>query len=382
MTRRVAIVGAGPIGVSAALGCLRRGYAPIVLEAADEPGASLRAWGPTRFFTPLGMNLPEEALALAPGAPDASSLLTGPQTAEILAAIARSSALENRVRCNHRVLAITRRGWPRDESAGHPVRAEQPFWVVVAGTGGEHTVEVDAVLDASGVYGQPIPLVAPGCAGLGGRPIRRLGELHARVAELAARRVLLLGHGHSAANAVVLFDELGEGSRPREVVWATRSRNLRPVAMVPSDPLPERERVVGRANLLAQRPPPWLRVERAATIEGVVARAGGLVVDLGKERRIEVDEVVALVGYRPGHDISAELPVEIAASTEGAGRLTRALCDVTDCLSVPRISAEDLASGEPRFHLVGSKSYGRASTFLLQTGRAQLETVLDGLFRD
>jgi hypothetical protein len=53
---------------------------------------------------------------------------------------------------------------------------------------------------------------------------------------------------------------------------------------------------------------------------------------------------------------------------------------VTDCLSVPRVRAEDLASGEPRFHLVGSKSYGRARTFLLQTGFAQLETILDDLF--
>ena len=41
--------------------------------------------------------------------------------------------------------------------------------------------------------------------------------------------------------------------------------------------------------------------------------------------------------------------------------------------------AYDLASGEPGFHLIGAKSYGRASTFLLRTGYAQVEIVLDGL---
>jgi len=44
-----------------------------------------------------------------------------------------------------------------------------------------------------------------------------------------------------------------------------------------------------------------------------------------------------------------------------------------------RGSAADLASGEPGFHLVGARSYGRARTFLLQTGYAQLDTILDGL---
>jgi hypothetical protein len=61
-------------------------------------------------------------------------------------------------------------------------------------------------------------------------------------------------------------------------------------------------------------------------------------------------------------------------------RLSAALVNVTDCLSAPTLHPEDLASGEPRFHLVGSKSYGRAPTFLLQSGYAQLETILGSLF--
>ena len=43
------------------------------------------------------------------------------------------------------------------------------------------------------------------------------------------------------------------------------------------------------------------------------------------------------------------------------------------------LSPADLVSGEPGFHLIGVRSYGRARTFLLQTGFAQIETILDSL---
>jgi len=63
--------------------------------------------------------------------------------------------------------------------------------------------------------------------------------------------------------------------------------------------------------------------------------------------------------------------------SEGAARLERAVSCVTDCLSLPRVGPDDLASGEPGFHFVGFKAYGRRPTFLLQTGLAQLESILE-----
>ena len=45
----------------------------------------------------------------------------------------------------------------------------------------------------------------------------------------------------------------------------------------------------------------------------------------------------------------------------------------------PEVSDRDLESGEPGFALVGAKSYGRLPTFLLRTGLAQLERVVDRL---
>jgi hypothetical protein len=71
--------------------------------------------------------------------------------------------------------------------------------------------------------------------------------------------------------------------------------------------------------------------------------------------------------------------VETSPVTEGGARLYRAISNITDCLAVPAVKPGDLQSGEPRFFFVGSRSYGRSNGFLLQTGLAQLEVVLDAL---
>ena len=92
-----------------------------------------------------------------------------------------------------------------------------------------------------------------------------------------------------------------------------------------------------------------------------------------------MDEIVGLTGYRPDLSFLSESAIEIDPGTEGAARLARALSNTVDCLSIPAVARADLASGEPGFHLIGAKSYGRSRTFLLQAGYAQLESILEGL---
>jgi thioredoxin reductase len=378
--KRVIVIGAGPSGLEAALAAAARGFDVSVLEQADEVGASLRRWGPTRCFSPFGMNASARARALLAEPPADDALLTGPEVAErVLVPLSRAAPLAGRVLTRHRVVSVGRARMRRDELAGHPLRSERSFRLLVDTPAGERIFEADAVLDASGVYGQPLPLGAGGVPAvgeraLGDRVVRHLGELHARVSGWSDKRVLLVGHGHSAAHAVALLAE-----RVPSLTWALRAANARPVADVAGDPLPERAAIVARANALAAAPPQHVRVERRAHVEAIVEEGGALAVTLSGGRRVVVDEIVALTGYRPDSSLAAELAVELSPATEGAGRLARAIANVTDCLTVPSVSAEDLASGEPGFALVGHKSYGRSRAFLLQTGLAQLETIVAGL---
>ena len=381
---RLAIIGAGPMGLEAALLGRARGFDVTVFEAGAI-GDGVRRWGPTRCFSPVGMNQSARVrAALGALSPPDDALLLGPEIAErVLRPLARSDALAGCVRERARVVAVGRARMARGAYAGHPLRGERPFHLLVESEGRESIFEAERVLDASGVYGQPVPFgagpPAPGERALGERALRHLGALHDAIERgaLDGRRVLLVGHGHSAAHAIGLLDAIAP--RGTRVVWAVRTANRRPIDEVAGDPLPERARVARRANELASAAPAYLTVERRASVESVAPDGDALAVQLSGARPHVVDAIVALTGYRPDLSLLDELAVEISPATEGAARLQRAISSVTDCLSVPAVRPEDLASGEPGFHLVGSKSYGRARTFLLASGLAQLEAIFSGL---
>ena len=116
-------------------------------------------------------------------------------------------------------------------------------------------------------------------------------------------------------------------------------------------------------------------------VDAFAEREGAVEVTLSGGRIVSCDRVAAFTGFHPNGGMHSELNVEISPVTEGGARLFRAISNVTDCLAVPRVSPGDLASGEPGFWLIGSRSYGRAPTFLLQTGFQQIETILDSIPR-
>jgi thioredoxin reductase len=366
------VIGAGPTGLAAALGALRRG-AEVTLLERGEVGDALRTWGPARFFTPLRMNLTAEMRELL-GPVDDEALLTGPEMADLLASMAAREPLQSRLRTGTNVVAVGRRGMTKRDYPGHPLRAERPFRLLLEAGGGEEVLEADVVLDATGGYVLPTNIGAGGLPAAGerayGGAIRTLGALHARLGELRGKRLLLIGHGHSAANAIEMLS-----TNETHVTWAVRTSNRRPCVDVANDPLPERQHVVGFANDQAEAPPAWLTVERRATVEGIYGDGA----TLSGNRRVACDAIAAFTGFRPDTRLVSELAVEASPVTEGGAKLYRAISNVTDCLTVPRLRPEDLATGEPNYWLIGSRIYGRAPTFLLQTGYQQLETILDTL---
>src|SRR5690348_12668204 len=107
----VAIIGAGPVGLAAAAHLLARGETPIVLEAGDAVGASIRQGSHVRFFSPWKYTVDAVSVALLEptgwAMPDAESAPTGRDIVErYLEPLAAVAQIARHVRLNARVVAI------------------------------------------------------------------------------------------------------------------------------------------------------------------------------------------------------------------------------------------------------------------------------------
>jgi thioredoxin reductase len=55
--RPIVVIGAGPVGLAAAAHLLGRGETPVIFEAGDAVGQSIRAWAHVHMFSLWGLNV-------------------------------------------------------------------------------------------------------------------------------------------------------------------------------------------------------------------------------------------------------------------------------------------------------------------------------------
>ncbi len=395
--KRALVIGAGPMGLETALRAIEHGLETTVLEAG-RIGEHIRQWGHIRMFSPLRMNLSSRAQEiLGAKLPEGEAIQTGSEYVKtVIEPLAQSELLKNKIITGRRVVAMARTGLGKMGLPNHPLRAERSLRILAEDREGrEHVYQADYVFDASGVFGQPNWSGAAGMPALGERAlndriIRHPVDVAQQSERFAGKRVLLLGHGHSAANTIVALGRLLHREPRTHVMWAVRSDRLRPVAEIADDALPERAAVVAAANDLAQKPSAHLRVLRRAVLESLQESPTSAIpsgkkvfkasLKIGKAaEEVEADEIISLTGYRPDLDLLRETTAEISNITEGARGLYKALSNITDCLAKIEVHARDLQSGEPNLFIVGIKSYGRNPGFLLQAGNDQLDAIFASL---
>ncbi len=382
---RIAIVGGGPIGIEAALAAAERGWPFTVYEAAGSIAGNVRDWGHVRLFTPWDMNVSARVRrALGDAAPAGPELPTGAELVERAYAPA-ARLLGDRLKLGTRVRAIAREGLLKHEEISSAERGRRPFRLLVAGPDGEERVEhADAVVDCSGTYGNPNALgdggiPAPGEAALGDRIERRMPDLARSARDWAGKRILLTGSGHSAQTAARELAELARDAPGTSIVWAIRGRD-ESFGAVAGDSLPARAELNRDAAALAGGASPAVSVSFGAVTERLASarRAGrrGAAQRGGRRgrgrsragperrRRRRVDLPPA-AGPRVLRDGRADEAVGRAARTERRRG--------GDCLAVGPLGPETLVNPEPGFFILGAKSYGRNSQFLMQTGWQQVD---------
>lgn len=390
----LAVLGAGPIGLEAAALALEHGLDVHVFERG-EVGAHALAWGHVRMFTPWRMNVGAAGARLLAQhgvpVPAGEDTPTGLELAErLLQPLAATPALAKRVHAHQQVVAVSRRGLRKHELAGDPARAEQPFRLLVRDAGGhESLLHAHAVIDATGTYGQP------GWAGTGGIPAR--GEsylapqmsyhpddvLGLRRERHAGRTTLVLGGGSSAITTVAALARLADASPETRAVWVTRRAEPGFAGEQANDSLPARAALNAEGRRLQQGGSPAVRWVGGCEVDGfeynsATHRYRTQLTTPEGPRVEESDQVIVNCGYAPDASLYGELQVDVCALSLAPLPMSEALraSAPRDCTQQPVFEAARIANREPGFFVLGAKSYGRRSQFLLESGYRQAANVV------
>lgn len=379
---RIAVLGAGPIGLEAALYGRFLGYDVDIYERC-RAAEHLQRWEHVQLFTPWRLNVsPLGIAALSAQDPDwrpaaDDALLTGRALAErYFVPLAKSDLLMDGLHEQTEVLAVGRDGPLKGDRIGDESRGDGMFRILLCdSTGKERTAEADIVLDATGTFGQHNWLGKGGIPAIGERAAAEsidygfpdiLGDDRA---SYAGKQLLLIGAGYSAATNAVALAQLAATEPGTHVTWIARKEDTSgsgPMPLIADDPLPQRDRLAREANSLATTAGSPVIYWPGTEVDAIQPsdNGSGLKVRLLGQHagEIEVDRILANVGYRPDHALYSELHVLVCQATDRP-------------ITQQAVESPPMILPEPNFYILGAKSFGRDSGFLLSDGRDQIRQV-------
>jgi thioredoxin reductase len=388
----VAIIGAGPIGLAAAAHLIRRGIPVRIFEAGGQAGSNVEEWGHVHLFSPWKYNVDEASRQLLAKSgwrdPDPEVYPTGDELVErYVKPLASTPEIASVIELNARVTAVSRAFMDKVTTKG---RQDRPFSLKIASANGEtKQVLARAVIDASGTWGLHNPLGADGLPAIG--ELRSKDRIAYGIPDVLGpnrtnyenQSVLVVGAGHSAANALIDLVKLQENAPRTRVTWVTRSNNLQRVyGGGDADQLEARGALGSELHSLVDSGTIKLIAGfRAAKISET---NGSLALSDADNREIgPFTRVIVATGQRPDVSFLREIRLSIDTALECATALAPLIDpNVHSCGSVRPHGYKELSHPEPDFYTVGVKSYGRAPTFLLLTGYEQSRSVAAAISGD
>jgi hypothetical protein len=209
--------------------------------------------------------------------------------------------------------------------------------------------------------------------------VRRIPDVAGDPAAWAGRTILLVGGGHSAQTAARDLARLAAEAPGTKVVWAVKS--AAPAWRIPDDPLPARDRLAAEAGELLRGASPAVAARLGTVVESLETADGRVAVTLraadGRTERVEADRVLALTGAVGDHALYRQLQVHECYATAAPMKLSAALLAAggagADCMGQTGHGADTLVNPEARFFILGAKSYGRNSAYLMRVGWQQVD---------
>lgn len=389
----IAIIGGGPVGLAAAAHLAQRKMPFRLLEAGNSVGQNFLSWQHVRVFSPWRYNIDKAAEALLSqtdwNAPDKDYLPTGKELVDdYFVPLSKHPSIAPYIQLNTKVLSIGRKGLDKMKTAG---RENKPFSIKVDENGTIKYYEAKAVIDATGTWNQPNPIGSGGVFAEGEQEFKdHIFYGIPNVKEDALNRyknknIVVVGGGHSAINALLDLADVQKDFPDTQLNWVLRKKDITTVYGGKEDDALEArgalgiriEKLVNSGKLSIFTPFHILKLtknDNGIQIEG----------DLNGQMEIiqHIDEIISNTGSRPDLDMIREVRIDLDASLESVFDLAELIDpNIHSCGTVRPHGEKELRHPEKNFYIVGSKSYGRAPTFLMATGYEQVRSVvayLDG----
>jgi hypothetical protein len=392
---RIAVVGAGPIGLEAALYARFLGYDVLVFDR-ESIAAAVARWGHVSLFTPFEACRSTLGLAALraqdenykPPADD--ELLTGRQWIDrYLFPLSQTDLLADSLRLNTTVVGIGKEELLKGDLAFHEDRGDWPFRLLVRDASGQERIEeADCVLDCSGVCTQPNWLGHGGLPAVGEIALAPQIEhcwpdiLRSQRGRYAGRHTLLVGGSCSAATNAVALAQLMRESPGTRLTWITRREGPAgaggPITILPDDPFPARAALAAQANRLAADSTSGIQWWPRSVVERISRaneQAAFEVVLAGQHAgQYTFDNVIANVGFRPDIRLHEELQVRQCPITQEAGAPRPGLPGNQSDGEQPE-GPRALLQPEPNYYVLGAKSFGRQPSFVFAAGLTQIRDV-------
>ncbi|HKZ38927.1 MAG TPA: NAD(P)-binding domain-containing protein [Chryseolinea sp.] len=386
-TLPVAIIGAGPVGLAAAAHLALRNQPFLLFEAGESVASNILSWKHIRVFSPWRYNIDKAARQLLRQTnwqtPDEDDLPTGQELYDqYFKPLSELPSIKSKIFLNTKIISVGRKNTDKMKTWG---REELPFLIqAIQGNNIQH-YEAKAVIDASGTWTSPNPIGSGGVYALGEVEnssrifygIPDILELHAE--RYKNKSVLVVGSGHSSIHATLELDKLKERYPGTEIHWVLRKKNIQDVYGGQQDDALEARGALGiKIEQLVNSD--RVNVYTPFQIQQIVSKDSKLMVVGFQEDQIlaltGIDEIISNTGSRPDLSFLREIRLSIDSSLESVAEIAELIDpNIHSCGTVRPHGEKELRHPEKDFYIAGSKSYGRAPTFLMATGYEQVRSI-------
>ncbi|AKL86434.1 secreted protein [Bacillus atrophaeus UCMB-5137] len=391
----VAIIGGGPVGAAAAARLVQKQVPFILFEAGEGIGTHFLDYRHVRLFSPWAYNIDQAAKELlmkhnVPLPPE-EELPHGEEIVSLyLKPLTQLPELKPHIYVNTRVVHVGRKGFDKVKTAE---REKAPFVLRVKHNDTEEKIyEAKAVIDATGTWQNPNPISSGGIFSAQEKKVAK--HIYYGIPDVLNRdrdrfqnkTIAVVGSGHSAINTLLDLAQLKQNTDYTKMIWILRKQMNETFGGGDNDQLPARGELGLRLRRAIENG--LIKVYDSMFIHSVRPDENGTLQITGERQNqpqtIEhIDEIIANTGSRPDFTFLREVRHTFDPALECVPDLAELIDpNIHSCGTVRPHGEKELRQPEKDFYIIGSKSYGRAPTFLLATGYEQARSVVEYITGD